>query len=350
MQTDHNSSRLEVKLLDISDDRWIPFAVSRPNSSMFHHPSWALALAECYGHRPFIVAVCDDAGRIRAGLPVVEIGGWLVGRRWMSLPYTDHCAPLCEDEEALAALTQALIYIYAQGRVSSMELRWELPNHEAIHSGCQHVRHSLRLDPGTQAVLGGFHRTHRQNIATAERRGVRIEWGVELAQLDAFYDLHLETRRRKGVPVQPRRFFDLIKRRVMDHGLGFILLAFKGSSCVAGGLFLYWHKTLTFKYAAASVEDQELRANNLLTWTAIRWACEGGLTLFDWGRTDLANNGLRRFKNGWGAEETPLVYSTLGHTPNRAADSTLKRIMGTVIRKSPAWVCRAAGTLYRYGA
>ena len=46
-------------------------------------------------------------------------------------------------------------------------------------------------------------------------------------------------------------------------------------------------------------------------WTAIQESCARSDREFDFGRTDLGNEGLRRFKSGWGGVERPLVYSSL---------------------------------------
>ena len=110
-----------------------------------------------------------------------------------------------------------------------------------------------------------------------------------------------------------------------------------------------WQGKLVAKYAASSQDAWGLRPNDLLFWTAIKWGCENGYTVFDWGRTDIANAGLREFKRGWGATEVPLVYSGLPNPPNEVTSGLLMHGMNSVIRKSPTWVCRAAGeVLYRY--
>ena len=89
------------------------------------------------------------------------------------------------------------------------------------------------------------------------------------------------------------------------------MLAYQGNQPLAAGLFLHWQQTLTYKYAASSDQVQSLRPNYLLTWTAIRWGCENGFRIFDFGRTDVADIGLRTFKSRWGAVELPLIYSTM---------------------------------------
>ncbi len=332
--------------LDPSDERWLNFIVDHPQANIFHHPAWINLLAECYGYQPFIAAVGDNSGAINAGLPVMEIHSLLTGRRWVSLPFTDYCAPLCRTPQALQQLVGQLI----QNRnAPKIEARWNLPPNPAIHASAAYVLHTVKLLADAQTVAQRFRRTNRQNIQTAEKRGVRIEWGNRPQALQDFYRLQLSTRQRKGVPVQPYAFFELLWRKIIDQGLGFVLFACKDDEYLAAGLFLHYGQTLTYKYAASTEVSQNLRPNNLLTWTAIQWGCRNGYSLFDFGRTDPANEGLQQFKRGWGADEIPLTYCLISTTPPASGHSKLTPIIQTIIKNSPAWVCRATGELlYRH--
>ena len=342
-------SRTSSSFLSPDDERWIDFVSSKPQATLFHHPAWLKPLAECYGFRPFVIAVCDAGGQVLAGLPIMEVRSRMTGRRWVSLPFTDYCPPLYDDREALTRLTHDLAFLYRTGRVPRIEIRWELPAEPPIQSSSAFYLHTVKLAADPQAVMKRFDRTHRQNIGTAENRGVRIERGTGPEHLRRFYEMQLETRRRKGLPVQPRKFFDLLGKEILAQGLGFILLAYKDAQCLAGGVFLHWQQTLTYKYAASSGEEQQYRPNNLLSWTAMRWGCENGYTVFDLGRTELENAGLRRFKRGWGAEESPLTYSILAAAAPAGSNGKLMSLMEPLIRKAPPWVCRAAGELlYRH--
>jgi lipid II:glycine glycyltransferase (peptidoglycan interpeptide bridge formation enzyme) len=127
--------------------------------------------------------------------------------------------------------------------------------------------------------------------------------------------------------------------------LGFILLAYAGDQCIAAGLFLHWQKILVYKYASSDDTGQGLRPNHLLTWTAIRWGCENGYKIFDFGRTDIENEGLRTFKNRWGADEIPLSYSYFPAKPIHSSKSRISSLMNVILRNSPLWVCRSTGEL-----
>src|SRR5207253_6183781 len=119
-------------------------------------------------------------------------------------------------------------------------------------------------------------RNHRRNVRLAERAGVRIVRGVSASDIETFYSLHLRTRRRLGVPVQPRRFFRLLLDTVIGQGLGFVLTAYSGAHPVASAVFGSWNGTLIYKYSARDERFAKRDANYLLLWSAIRWASENG--------------------------------------------------------------------------
>jgi CelD/BcsL family acetyltransferase involved in cellulose biosynthesis len=337
--------RREFEFLDPSDERWLAFATPKPGVNIFHHPAWMSLLAECYGYRPFCVVAYDADGQICAGIPMMEVNSAITGRRWVSLPFTDHCRPLYRDAADLTELVDALADSYQAHESPRTEMRWELPPHPAMQLARDWVLHTIPLGTDAQCVAQHMQDKKRRLVRAAEQKGVRIVQGASAECLDTFYRLHLLTRRRHGNPIQPLKFFKLLGKRIMEQGLGFVLLAYKDSVCLAGGAFLQWNNVLTYKYSASSGTDLQLRPNDLLLWTAIRWGCENGYTLLDMGRTDLKDNGLRQFKNRWGATETPLAYSTFSDRPTRPTSGRLTQVMETVIRNSPLWVCQAMGEL-----
>jgi CelD/BcsL family acetyltransferase involved in cellulose biosynthesis len=335
--------------LDAGDPRWLALVDQAPCACVFHHPAWLRVLAASYHYQPFVAAVANDDGGLSAGLPVLAVCSRLTGRRWVSLPFTDYCPPLARDSPGLGRLVDRLAARARAGDASRVEVRWPLPAHTLVSASARYVWHTLVLDADPQRVLARVHRTQRQNVRSAEREGLSVEQGTGPRQMRQFYALHSATRRRQGLPVQPWRFFELLQREVLATGLGFLLLAHSQDQCVAAGLFLCWNRKLTYKYAAACEAGHRLRANHLLIWTALRWGSEHGYSQFDFGRTDLADDGLRAFKMRWGAVEAPLVYSTLGSGVARPRAARLGRLAQAIIRRSPVWVCQAAGrVLYRH--
>jgi lipid II:glycine glycyltransferase (peptidoglycan interpeptide bridge formation enzyme) len=77
---------------------------------------------------------------------------------------------------------------------------------------------------------------------------------------------------------------------------------------VAGAVFFHFGKTAIYKFGASNEAFQHLRANNLVMWEAIKWHAMRGFAVLDFGRTSLGNEGLRRFKLGWGTRERRIDY------------------------------------------
>jgi CelD/BcsL family acetyltransferase involved in cellulose biosynthesis len=346
------------------DPGWLGFIASQPQATVFHHPAWSRVLAEAYGFRPLVLAQSAADGSVEAGLPLLELRRSLRGPRFASLPFTDYCPPLVPSGsppagdgrgEGLEHLTAGLLAWQEAASVREVAVHAPLPATAGIEAATRAVRHVLDLDGSAAELEARMKGTQvLRAIKKARRAGLRATLGRSHQDARAFYGLHVLTRHRQGVPVQPRRFMDLLWKHVIDKQLGFIVLVYLERQPVAGALYLSWNRNLIYKFGASDPRYWELRPNNLVMWTAIEWACEQGYRTLDFGRTDLDNQGLRDFKSRWGAAELPLTYSYLGAAAHPSAAVAARRARlrklaldaaGRVIRTSPPIVCRASGAL-----
>jgi CelD/BcsL family acetyltransferase involved in cellulose biosynthesis len=338
--------------LEIHDPRWLEFVSASEGATAFHHPAWAALLGDCYRYPAFAFALDDGAGGIVAGLPVIDVSNRLTGKRWLSLPYTDVCPPLVAPDASVDELVAALDEERRRQGIPEFELRADLPGREARHRS-EAVIHTLPLAADPEQMEREFKRSVRQHIAKGSRSGVTVRRAEAVGDLvDTFYRLHIRTRQRQGVPVQPRRYFVRLWQRFLEPGLGFCLLAHSDDKPVAGAVFLAWKNTVLYKYSASDQQYLSLRPNYVLLWEAIRWSGANGYAALDLGRSDLDHAGLRHFKSSWGAREEPLVYSTLGEAGGGSGLSSRGApLLSAVIRHSPPSVCRALGELlYKYAA
>lgn len=343
---------MSVTVLELTDPRWADFVARQPSATPFHHPSWGVLIADCYGFRAFAVATSGAAGEIQAGLPVVEVRHLRGEPKWVALPYTDYCPPLAPAPRGETDLVCALRQASKAAGVQRVEVRAPIEGASSVSHGA--LRHVIPLERDPAPVYASFRSSVRRHIAQAERRGVTIRQAESPEDLvNTFYRLHLRTRRRFGVPIQPRRFFRMLWESVIRTGLGSVLIAEASGSPVAAEVFLSWNGTTISKFSASDERAWSLRANNLITWHLIKTACEQGSRSLDFGRTDPGSEGLSMFKRSWGAVEQPLCYGTLGAGPEPAPSMGGKagHWLASAIRHGPPVVCRAAGeALYRYAA
>ncbi len=342
----------ELGVFQLDDPRWRQFATNGAGSTPFHHPAWAQLLMHTYGYRGFAATIRDSQGRVTAGAPFLEVRSISRRRSWISLPFTDECAPLAESPSERTKLAASLATFQARRSGPAVVVRGTMDG-VGWRTRADAVTHELELGAEVDDVRQRFSRSQvLRNIVRAEREGVIVRHASTAGDLEAFYALHTRTRRRQGVPVQPRRFFELLWSRLVGPGLASILLAdAPGKRAVAGALFLRAGGITVYKFGASDPEGWPTRPNHLIFWTAIQEACARGDRRFDFGRTDLGNDGLRAFKSSWGGQERPLIHSTLEPGATTGAEGTLKRALSVAIRRGPPWICRGVGeALYRFAA
>ncbi len=338
-------------VLELTDPRWVAFVASRPEALVFHHPLWAATISESYGYRAFAAAVVGRGEEVVAGIPAIEVG-FGPRKKWVSLPFTDYCPPLLGDGCDEEAFSREMDSLRSSAGVSRFEVRSLLPQPPA-RAGATSLMHRLSLESSEAAVFSRLHRNQVQrNIRRAEREGVRVRRGESETDLTrVFYQLHVLTRRRLGVPVQPRRYFEVLWRRMLDGGLGFVLIAELDDVPLAAAVFLTYNGLTVYKYGASDHERWEARANHLVFWEAIRWSCRNDYHTFDFGRTDFQDEGLRGFKSRWGTIEREMRYSVISEHATKPSRGEVPSVLRSFIKTTPPFVTRAIGeALYRYTA
>ena len=342
---------LRIQVGAIDDSAWVGYARQHPEALVFHLPEWTSVVADCFGFEAFSLLARDAAGKVVAGCPIVLAKSPLGKTKWVSLPFTDECPLLMDPDVDARALAADIESALASRNEPNLQIRGELPAMDGVYPLARGVFHVSALSDDEAAVAGHASKMHRRNVRTAERAGVTIRRSASLADVDEFYRLHCITRRRLGVPVQPRKFFALIHERLIDTGMGWVTSASYDGATVASAIFLAHGPTVIYKFGASDRAYEKTRANHLLFANELRHACESGYRRFDWGRSDFDAEGLRAFKSGWGAEEAPLVYTQIGDAPAEQHGSTIGPLAQSIIQRSPIWVCRALGAiLYRWAA
>jgi CelD/BcsL family acetyltransferase involved in cellulose biosynthesis len=343
----------QARLIDpIADPAWLAVVESSPSAGIFHHPRWLELLRSQYGYEIWACCVGTGTG-IDAGLPIARVESRLTGRRLVALPFSDVCEPVLGSHAPAGTSGDLALALAAEAGRSALDLTvhsglGELPGAQ-LRTGF--VRHVMPLGSDLTEVEGRFAKSQiRRGIKKSRREGLRCERRMDVDALNAFYALHLRTRRKQGVPTQPKRFIRRFKE-LFDAGLGFVGLVHDDGRPVAAGVFLTFKGTVTYKYGASDPRSLAKRPNNLLFADVIRWSCEDGFHSLDFGRTDLENEGLRSFKRAWGAEEIELSYTYLSERAPAERKTVPERIMARTIRRSPPFVSRLIGeALYRHAA
>jgi hypothetical protein len=296
----------QTQILDpLSCKNWDERLKHHEKASFFHGQAWARVLLETYRYQPlyFCTANADSIVNL---LGVMEVKSFLTGKRGVSLPFTDYCEPILEDGTKIEFLMEEVRRYGKQHHWKWFQVRGGDITDAATDQ--QYWVHELKLEKDTDTLFAKLSPSKRRNIRKAQSQAVQILHRNDRAALDAYYRLHCRTRKRQGVPPQPYRFFNKIFEHVISKGQGQVLLALHQQEIIAGSIFFHFKDKALYKFGASDMSFQHLRANDLVMWEAIRWYAANAYHHFCFGRTEMENTGLRRFKLDWGAQERILNY------------------------------------------
>jgi CelD/BcsL family acetyltransferase involved in cellulose biosynthesis len=298
----------EITTLDpATHPGWDELLAKHPDAGVFHRTAWARVLEQTYGHQAAYFCRLE-AGELSAVLPVMEADSPLTGRRGVGLPFTDFVQPLGGANGGEETLYDYAMRHGRQRKWRYLECRGNNLQWRGATPSLAFYRHRVDLSGGADAVFQRCASAVRRGIRKAETSGLSVSFGTDLEAIRAYYTLHCETRRRHGVPPQPRGFFENLARFVFGAGEGFAAIATLEGRPIAGSVFLFHGLESIYKFGASDYRFQHLRPNNLVMWAAIKRLIDQGAKLLDLGRTSLAGEGLRRFKLGFGATEETVEY------------------------------------------
>jgi Acetyltransferase (GNAT) domain len=298
-----------------TDSRWSKFVQTQPSSSVFHSVAWLEALRSTYGYLPVVFTTSAPDQDLENGLVFCDVNSWLTGRRLISLPFSDHCEPLCDSVEDLNFILRHLQTAVEHRKWKYLEVRPVDHNLKAIVGpGCSHsvpvfLLHVLDLRPDIDSIFASLDKNSVQRrIRRAEKADLVEIVGRTDDLLNDFYNLFVATRRRHRAPPIPYAWFrNLItyQREALE-----IRLAYKGGFPVSGILTLRFKDAVYYKYGCADSRFNKFGGMPWLLWRGIAAAKSNGAVKFDLGRSEEQHVGLVAFKNHWVAQPKRLEYWT----------------------------------------
>jgi hypothetical protein len=331
---------------------WDRLVGAHPRHSFFHGAAWAATLQASYGFKP-VYFTADAVGGRSSILPLMEVDSWLTGRRGIALPYTDECEPLVADAAAMRNLIEAAMAFGRMRGWKSVEWRGGRELFAEAPASLAFYGHKVVLEPDVERMFGRLESSVRRAIRKAEKNGVTVAFSQNLEAMVVFYSLHCKTRRKHGLPPQPFSFFQNIFQHILSKNLGMIAIASSQQRPIAASVYLQMGTRAVYKFGASDDSFLQLRGPNLVMWEAIKWLANHGATTLHLGRTSLGNEGLRKFKLGWGASEEIIEYikyDLRNHTFVTETDETIGWY-NRLFNVFPSGVSRlAGGLLYRHYA
>jgi len=288
--------------------------IPEPHRNLFSSPEWLTVIDQTY--RPNLFMKCIERDW-KAGSYII----YAVVRNFLEwkicvCSYCDYfdCGVTSFDdwEEFFAELRRE----YPEYRIAVRNLRDEnVRRVKGLKELSRERFHILDIRENLDAVWRRAHDSFKAAVnQAADRKGVTVRTGGR-AELDKFYRMHLEVRRRKyKIFPQPFRLFENIWREYMEKDKGVLLAAYSpGGKMIAANIYLFCGDTAYYKFNTSSQDALQYRPNNLLFWEGVKAAKARGLEFIDLGSSGYDQEGLIRYKNHTGARMIDIHH--LGYTP-----------------------------------
>lgn len=302
---------MQLYTLDpLSECRWNDLVATHPKASVFHQTGWLKALAKTYGYKVVALTSTPPGEPLSDGLAFCEVRSWITGNRLVSLPFTDHAEPLLNEKGASLDFAEWMRTKCRQRNWRYIELRpysGTVDSRNSLLPSQSFWLHTLDLTPSTEQLFRNLHKSCIQRrIRHAQRQQLSYEKGGSSELLNEFYRLLMMNRRRFRLLPQPRVWFQNLIECMKPNAE--IRLVRKDGVGIAAILTLRHRGTVVYKYGCSDERFHHLAGMPLLFWKLIEESKMDGAETIDFGRTEMDNHGLVRFKGHFGAVRQRLNY------------------------------------------
>ncbi|MDD5382689.1 MAG: peptidoglycan bridge formation glycyltransferase FemA/FemB family protein [Candidatus Margulisbacteria bacterium] len=321
-------------------DRWNDFAANHQESPVLQSFEWGELKAN-FGWQPLRIAI-EDQGKIVAGISILK----------REIPYVRHSifyaprGPLVDfsnrellesllssvekEAEKHHAISLKIDPDINEERKDILDLLHRLGFEKAPKQVQPRATILLDLSRGLDDLLMSFEEKTRYNIRLAEKKGVVVREDPSQKGVELFHEMYKETAKRDNFLIHPLSYYQKIREKMFEKGLGSNFIAYYNSKPIAAVIIFCFGSKIWYMYGASTSEHRNLMPNHLLHWRIMAWAKERNYKTYDlWGIPANPKEGhplwgVYRFKKGFGGKPvkyigaydfpySPLFYHLLEH-------------------------------------
>lgn len=338
---------LDIRINTLGSTEWDAFVHTIPGATFAHLYAWKQVIEGEYGNPCYYFEAWSGTD-LQGVLPTTYVASRLFGRQLVSVPYLDTGGPLYSTETAKDSLIAAAVEQAAKcgADVCLRSLESDLC---AWPRQTSKVTMYLPLQSTPEETLKLFSSERRNRIKKALKNGLSVSFHKEDA-LEQFYAVFCENMRDLGSPVHSWSFFQRILVEFPGNS-GILLVKDSAGKTIGAGLYFRFGNILALPWVSSLRDSFKLNPNIIMYWELIKWGCEAGAEIFDFGRSSL-DSGTFEYKRQWGAEPVPLywyLHSLSGTNSIEAIDSTSRKnqLMIDFWKKLPLTVANFIGPKLR---
>lgn len=283
---------------------WNAFVDRCGSATFFHYVEWKGIIENTLGHECWYLLYEQD-GQIRGILPLAHVSSRFFGRTLVSLPFLVYGGVAASDPGVGDALVSRAVELARKLNVDYLELRnLESSSRDWIRKST-HVTFRKRIESDPARNLMEIPRKQRAMVRKGIRAGLRADRDLDVSRL---FPIMLECKRNLGTPFFNHHYLQDIVEKFGEKVE--ITTVVSGKDAVASVMSFRFRDEILPYYGGGRLEARTLGANDFMYWSVMESACQSGVNLFDFGRSQIGS-GSYDFKKHWGFDPQPLSYECM---------------------------------------
>ncbi len=295
---------------------WSQFVNENPSSNIFHTPEMFDVFKRTRCYEPELWAAVNQGRILCILIPVnIKLFPNPLLRKLTTRTVVFGSVLMENSQEGHSALEELLRQYSRQAKKKAIftELRnvVDLSNLKLLINKTgfyfeNHLNYLIHLDRNSDSVFKQIGSRTRKNIRRAIKKNlVYLESVDNLAKLEECYNLLKNTYEKAAVPLADRSLFEAAFEILLPKGMLKITLARVHGYPVAVSFDLLYKKTMLGWYGGLDRKFGAYMPNEVLTWELLRWGCENGFELYDFGGAGRPSQkyGVRDFKAKFGGQQ-----------------------------------------------
>jgi FemAB-related protein (PEP-CTERM system-associated) len=287
-------------------EAWDRFVERQRDGSPFHLMAWQRLIEGTFGHEAqHIVARRLPQGEIVGVLPMFLVRSRIFGRMLISTPHACYGGCIAESADISEVMVHYARDLAKELRVEFMELRnfRNTSDDPGLVTKDLYVTFRQELGRNPEEHLLSIPRKTRAEIREGLRNG--LEFRVDEIGTNQFFQVYSESVRHLGTPVFTKRLFENGHR---EFGSACKIFSVHRNGRLASAVWTLFYKEEVIPYFGGSFREyNRFAVNNFMYWMLLKYGCENGYGVFDFGRSKKGS-GSFDFKKRWGMEMSELSY------------------------------------------
>jgi len=336
---------MKVRLFKHGDgERWYKYVMESSSANCYHLIGWKDVIEKSFGHKTYYLLSENSKNEINGILPIVQLKSLFFGNFMISIPYFNY-GGICADNETISSkLLKEAVSIAVRKDVEHIEFRHAQEIVCGLPVKTAKVSMRLMLPYNSEELWNSFPSKLRSQIRRPSKEGMYSKFG-RIEELDSFYTVFSVNMRDLGTPVYSKTFFKNILEEFPET-TWIVTVYTKEKLPVASSFLLGFREGLEIPWASSLRSFNRYGPNMLLYWDSLKFACEKGYKIFDFGRS-TPHEGTYKFKEQWGAKPVQLYWNywlkNEGPLPELNPDNPKYKLAINIWKKLPVSLTKIIG-------